>query len=85
MKLHIFVSRLQELNICLAEFPPDTEGQETASLSRDKIIGMIYHFMLATWKNNMIQQDFNYTNSTVKVVTDFFETRVENLEPNMDR
>lgn len=29
----------------------------------------------------MIEQDFNYTDSTVRGITDFFETRVENLEP----
>ena len=32
MKLHSFVGRLQELNAYLEEFPPDTEGQETAPL-----------------------------------------------------
>ena len=28
----------------------------------------------------MIEQGFNYTDSTIKDMTDFFETRVENLE-----
>ena len=28
MKLHSFISRLQELNAYLEEFPPDIEGQE---------------------------------------------------------
>ena len=28
----------------------------------------------------MIEQGFNYTDSTIKEMTDFFETRVENLE-----
>ena len=40
MKLHIFISRLQELNAYLEEFPPDTEGQETTALPADEII---YH------------------------------------------
>ena len=29
----------------------------------------------------MIEQGFNYADSTIKEMTDFFETRVENLEP----
>ena len=29
----------------------------------------------------MIEQGFNYADSTVKEKTDIFETRVENLEP----
>ena len=29
----------------------------------------------------MIEQGFNYTDSTIKEIIDFFETRVENLEP----
>ena len=33
----------------------------------------------------MIEQGFNYTDSTIKVMTDFFETRVQNLEPKEDR
>ena len=33
----------------------------------------------------MIEQGFNYTDSTIKEMTNFFETRVENLEPKEDR
>ena len=33
----------------------------------------------------MIEQGFNYTDSTVKEMTDFFETRVENLGAKEDR
>ena len=33
----------------------------------------------------MIEQGFNYADSTIKEMTDFFETRVENLEPKEDR
>ena len=29
----------------------------------------------------MIEEGINYTSSTIKEMTDFFETRVENLEP----
>ena len=33
----------------------------------------------------MIEQGFNYGDSVIKEMTDFFETRVENLEPREDR
>ena len=55
IKLCSFISRLQELNAYLEEFPPDTEGQETAPLSADEIMDIIYHSMPTTWKNKMIE------------------------------
>ena len=85
MKLCSLISRLQELNAYLKVFPPDTEGQETASLPSDEILDIIYHSMPNTWKNKMIEQGFNYTDSTIKEMTDFFETRVENLEPKEEK
>ena len=81
MKLHSFTSRLQESNVYLEEFIPDTEGQETAPLSAYEIMNIIYHSMPTTWKNKIIEQGFDYADSTIKEMTDFFETRVENLEP----
>ena len=81
LKLRSFVSRLQELNICFGEFPLDTPGQGTKSLSTDEIIDIIYRFMPTMWKNKTIEHGFNYANSVVDKITDFFETRVENLEP----
>ena len=66
MKLCSFISRLQELNAYLEEFPPDTEGQETAPLSADEIMDIIYHSMPTMLKNKMIGQVFNYAYSTVK-------------------
>ena len=57
MKLRRFISRLQELNVYLEEFPPDTEGQEIAPLHADEIMGIIYHSMSTKWKNKMIEQD----------------------------
>ena len=33
----------------------------------------------------MIEQDFNYTDSIIKEMTDFFETREENLEPKKEK
>ena len=46
---------------------------------------IIYHSMLNTWKNKMIEQGFNYADSTIKEMTDIFESRVENLEPKEDK
>ena len=83
MKLQNFFSRLQELNSYLEDFPSDTEGQETVPLPAYEIMDIIYHSMPTTWKNKMTEQDFNQTDSTKEEMTDFFETRVENLEPNV--
>ena len=80
MKLGSFISRLQGLNAYLEEFPPDTDDQETAPLFADDTMDIIYYSMPTTWKNKMIEQGFNYKNSTVKQMTEFFETRIEILE-----
>ena len=77
--------RLQELNAYLEEFPPNIEGQETATLSADEILDIIYHYMPTTWKNKMSEKVFNNANSTVKEITDCFEIRVENMEPEEDK
>ena len=45
MKLCSFISRLQELNAYLEEFPPNIDGQKTARLSADEIMDIIYHSM----------------------------------------
>ena len=66
MKLRSFISRLQELNACLEEFPPDTKGQEIAPLPADEIMDIIYHSMPITWKNKMIEEVFNYTDAAIK-------------------
>ena len=73
------------MNSYLKEFPPDKEGQETAPLPTDEIMDIIYHSMPTTWNNKMIEQCFNYTDSTIKEMAGFFETRVENLEPKEDK
>ena len=46
---------------------------------------IIYHSMPTTWKNKMIEQGFNYADYTVKEMTDFYENRVENLEPKEEK
>ena len=85
MKLCSFISRLQELNAYLEEIPPDTEGQEISPLPVGEIMDIIYHSIPTTWKNKMIKQGFHYTDSTIKEMTDFLETRVETLETKEDR
>ena len=65
MKLGSFIIRLQELNAYLEDFLPDTEGQENVPLSADEIMDIIYHTMPITWKNKMIEQGFNYADSTM--------------------
>ena len=76
MKLRSFISRLQELSAYLEEFLPDTEGQKTTPLPADEIMDIVYHSMPTTSKNKMIEQGFNYVDSTIKEMTDFNETRV---------
>ena len=49
------------------------------------MMDIIYHSMPTTWKNKMFEQGFNYADSTIKDMTNFFETRVEKLEPKEDR
>ena len=68
MKLRSFISRLQELNAYLGE-----------PLPADEMMDIIYHSMPTLWRNKMIEQGFNYADSTVKEMTDLFETRAENL------
>ena len=73
------------MNAFLEEFPPDTEGQETVPLPADDIMDIIYHSMPIKWENKMIEQGFNFADSSVKEMTDLFETRVENLEPKEEK
>ena len=69
------------MNAYWEEFLPDTEVQETAPLPADEITDIIYNSMPTTWKCKMIEQGFNYADSTIKEMTDFFDSRVEKLEP----
>ena len=85
MKLRSFISRLQELNACLEEVSPDTEGQGTAHRPADEIMDIIYHSMPTTWENKMIEQGFNYTDSTVKEMSGFFDARVKSLKPKEEK
>ena len=73
MKLWGFVSRLQELNAYFKEFPPDAPRKEIEPLFKDEVMCIIYHSIPTTWKTKMIEQWFNYVNSTVKEMTVFFK------------
>ena len=73
IKIYSFISRLQELNAYLEDFPPDTEGQETAPLPADEIMDIIYQSMPTIWKNKMIEQGFNFLDSAFKEMTGFFK------------
>ena len=53
-------------------------------LPADEIMDIIYYSMPTTWNNKMIEQGFNYADSTIKEITDFFGTRVDNLDPKED-
>ena len=46
---------------------------------------IICHSMPTTWKDKMSDQDFYSAESIVKEMTDFFVTRIENLEPKEDK
>ena len=41
--------------------------------------------MPTTWENKMIEKGFKYADSTIKEMTDWIETRVENLEHKEDK
>ena len=68
----------------MEEFPPDTEGQETAPLPTDEIMDIIYH-LCPPHENKMIEEGFNYADFTVKEMTKIFEIKVENLEPKKEK
>ena len=56
MKLHTLISTLQELNIFLGEFSPDTPRQETGPLPTDEIMDIIYHCIPTTRQNKIIEK-----------------------------
>ena len=72
------------MNIYLEEFPPGPKGQETVPPPVDESMDIIYHSVPTMWKSKIIEQGFNYVDSTIKEMTDFFESGVENSEPKED-
>ena len=77
MNRHSFISRLQELNAYLTDFPSDTECQESVPLPADEIMDIIYHSMPTTWKKLNDWTRFQLCRFYLKKMTDFFETRVK--------
>ena len=80
MNIHIFTTRLLQLNNYLAYFPPDQSGQSVAPLSEDKVKEIIHHTMPNLWKKKMMEQGYNYLDDSIQSMSEFFETRIENLE-----
>ena len=68
------------MNTYLEDYHPDTEQQGTAPLPTEEIMDIIYHSMSTTLKDNMIEEGLNHADSTIKKMTEFFETRVQTLE-----
>ena len=46
---------------------------------------IIYHSIITTLKIKTIEQGFNYADSTIIDISDFFETREEKLEPKEEK
>ena len=79
--LEIGIHTVDNLNKVLLEMAK----HETAPLPADEIMNIIYHSMPTMRENKMIEQGCNYADSTIKEMTDFFETKVENLEPKEEK
>ena len=73
------------MNTYSAKNFPDTEGKATEALAKDEIIDIVYYSIPYTLKNKKIGQGFNYVDSSIKEMTDFFATRVEIMNPTKIR
>ena len=40
----------------------------------------MYHTLPNTWKKKMVEQGYNYLDGSIKNMTEFFESRIENPE-----
>ena len=80
MKVRIFTTRLLQLNAHLAYFPPDSSGQSVNPLPEDEVKEILYHTMPNMWKKKMVEQGYNYIDGSIQNMTEFFETRIANLE-----
>ena len=85
MKVRNYINRLQELNTSLGQFQTDVPGQENETPFTDEIKDIVCHSMLTTWKYKMIEQDFHYTDSTIKKMIDLSKTSAEYPEPRKDK
>ena len=80
MKVHIFTTRLIQLNNNLPYFLPDCVGQMVTALPGDEVKEILYHAMPNSWRKKMIKQGYNYLDGSSQEISGLFETRVENLE-----
>ena len=80
MRVRTFITRLLHLNTNLAYFHPDREGQSVNSLPEDEVKEILYHAMPNMWKKKKVEQGHNYLDGSIQNMTEFFETRIENLE-----
>ena len=67
----------------MSNFLPDRLGQLVTSLSDDDIKEILYHAIPNMWKKKMVEQGYNYLNGPIHSITEFFETRIENLEKSI--
>ena len=84
MKVKAFTTRLVQLNEYLTYFPPDTAEQVVTKLSFDDLKEILYHAMPNSWKKEMTKQGFNYIAYPINEICNFFQTRCENLETQVE-
>ena len=63
MKTHDYVTRVQELNSYLTEFPTPANNN-TDSLDNDKIMDILEYRVPARWKSVVLMQGFNVSEKT---------------------
>ena len=50
------------------------------ALANDDVKEILYFAMPNTWRKKIIKQGYNYLDKSIQEISDFFKTRVENLE-----
>ena len=74
LKTREFVARLIEINSYLPEFPPTTTGgADPASLPDDELLDILEFGMPSSWQKQMVLQDFDPLQHTIKDFTEFCE------------
>ena len=79
MKVQTFTTRLLLLITYSAYFPPDHAGKSVNPLPEDKVKEILHHAMPNMRKKKMVEQGYNYLDNSIQQMTEFFETRIENL------
>ena len=80
MKIRNFTTRLIQVNNYLPYFPSDCIGQIVIALPDDKVKEFLYHVIPNSRRKEMTKHGYNYLYRSIQEMSDFFETRVENLE-----